>query len=221
MPRLNVRHRDFRIGKLVSGAGMRYRNPEDILERPRRNEILLYRLREAGVVLTKQNVDAEFAGVVRVVGQSFPENGGNPEGLPEFLEAVQKSLPPWASGLSGAVFLELFWRLVEAREEWEERPAPPFEAFKQSPVAAEIDRLLEAAGGRLEWIRTEVAFFETVGGFLDEEEDLPEEKAEIAGGRDLEMPDVGNAIREIERGSEAQRATEEEIPAGVEAMDLS
>ena len=222
MPRINYHCRGFRLGKLVSGAGMRYRSPEDILERTRRNNIVLVHLKEAGIVLTRQNVDAEFAGMVRVVREAFPGNGRNPDDLPEFLEAIQMSLPPWASGLSGATFLELFWRLVEARDEWMKSPAPPFEAWKQSPVAAEVDMLLEAAGGRLEWIKAEITLFETVAGFCDSDEDEKEEEMMAAdGGRDLEMPDIGGAIAELKRADAAQRYMEEEIHEKVEAMDLS
>ena len=221
MPRINYHHRGFRLGKFVSPAGMHYNSAEDLLQRYRRNEIILSRLKEAGVVLTKQNVDAEFARVVRVAREMLAANDNKlPDELPDFLEAVQKRLPPWAAGLSGATFLELFWRLVQARDQWKKNPAPPFGAWEQSPIAAEVDGLLAANEQYLDWIKTEVEIFELVNGFGDEGEDEAE-GMDVAGGRDIEMGGTGGAIAELEHARAAQRAMEEEIPGGVEMMDLS
>lgn len=227
MPRRNYHHGGYRLGNLVSWAGMRYIMPASILQRPRRNEIILSRLKEAGVVLTKQNVDAEFARVVRVAREMLAANNNNdnnklPDELTDFLEAVQERLPPWAAGLSGATFLELFWRLVQARDQWKKNPAPPFGVWEQSPIAAEVDGLLAANEQCLDWIKTEVEIFELANGFGDEEEDEAEaEGMDVAGSRDIEMGGTGGAIAELEHARAAQRAMEEEIPGGVEMMDLS
>lgn len=134
-----------KLGRLVSRAGMRYKDKNDVLVRPRRNEIVVKTMKEAKVALNKSAVDAELAGIVKACAEEFEifiNFGCGPEHLADFLDTVQKKNAakfPWAASLSGSTFLELFWRLMEARHEWTKSPAPPFDWAQHSPVAAEVD----------------------------------------------------------------------------------
>ncbi|RYP90038.1 hypothetical protein DL770_003818 [Monosporascus sp. CRB-9-2] len=201
------------LGQLVSSAGMRYINKLSVLERPRRNEIVMEKLKKAGVLLNKQSVDHEFAAVVEVAVTELEKSNGLEEHAWDLIGEVQKKYGSWAARLSESTFLELFYRLIKARNDWKEDRSYPFEAFQHSPVAAQADAFM--AIRNFIWLDTDFSFYQAGGG-IEPEGDENEQAAE----EDMEMKEVGEEIKEMERNQEAKDAMEGPIQEDFDKMEL-
>ncbi|RYP14709.1 hypothetical protein DL765_006179 [Monosporascus sp. GIB2] len=208
---------------------MRYTSNLRVLDSSPRNKIVLEELKKDGVVLNKQNVDHQFAALVESARMELEElrrsEGINSEeteseetktDLWKVLEKVQERHPSsFAARLSDATLFELFYRLIEARNRWNEDRTYPFETFMHSPVAIQADAFLAAVGG-FWWMQAELNIYEMAQGD-DADED---EKEKMAAVEDMEMKEVGEEIEKIKRDQEANRAMEGPIQEDFEKMEL-
>ncbi|RYO92989.1 hypothetical protein DL766_005472 [Monosporascus sp. MC13-8B] len=209
----------FRARALLSSAGTRYISKLRVSASSTRNKIVLEELKKAGVVLNTRNVDHELAAWVESARMELEELRRSSEtetNLWKVLEKVQERHPSsFAARLSGTTLFELFHRLIEARNNWNEDRKYPFETFMHSPVAVQADAFLAAVGG-FWWMQAELNIYE-IAQEGDEDED---KKEKIAVVEDMEMKEVGEEIERIKRDQEANQAMEDPIQEDFEKMEL-
>ncbi|RYO82019.1 hypothetical protein DL764_009672 [Monosporascus ibericus] len=201
------------LGQLVSSAGMCYINNLSVLKRTRRNQIVMGELKKTGVLLNKQSVDHEFAAIVKMAVTELEESNGLQEHAWDLVGEVQKKYGSWAARLSDSTFLELFYRLIKARNDWKKDPSYPFEAFQQSPLAAQADAFMAIRS--FIWLDTDFGFYQVCGG-IEPDEDENEQTT----GEHMDMKEVGEEIKEMERDQEAKDAMEGPIQEDFDRMEL-
>lgn len=151
------------LNKRMPRAGLIYESTESVFGRKRRDHLVIRALQAAQAPMTRQGIHAALILLVQCAKAVIRgDEDYSTFTLQQVFEPV-KAKTAWTRSLTTAVIIELFFRLLAAREAWKKSPRFPEDYARHAVLAIEIDYFVAAVDGT-EWLWSEFEIFKSTGG---------------------------------------------------------
>ncbi|KAI1342738.1 hypothetical protein F5Y15DRAFT_412422 [Xylariaceae sp. FL0016] len=160
-------------------AGLTYPFRPLITHTNRRDKMIVEALKATGYEEEKSGIRRALVPMFERAIPIMVQGRAASKDLWDMLQELRQQLH-WAAKLPGGVFLELFVRLVEARQKWAAAPVPPFFDYSQyDDVVLALVNFRKAVGDcpqnddekdESSWILAEAFIYNELAGGLDEDE---------------------------------------------------